>query len=171
MIKMKSYLSVLLFSLTLAVLIPGHLVFAQGSISGSLIDPNGANITALNQDVTLVNVDTGEEYSGQTNLEGNYSIAGLPAGTYDLSFLFRTAMYQSYSEEGVIINDGETLGHDLNIEWSINLGTIGDDPGMLANDMLRRSGDLTGPPPRLFNGNVDFAQKHLDQIVKFGRYP
>lgn len=157
MIKMKRYLGVLLFSLTLAVFLPSHLLFAQGVISGSLIDPNGANITGLNQEVILVNVATSEEFSGRTDLEGNYSIAGLPAGTYDLSFLFRTAMYQSYSEEGVVINDGETLEHNLNIEWSINLGTIGDDPGMLAVDMLRESGELAGPAPRLFNGNVDFS--------------
>ena len=67
-----------------------------------------------------------------------------------LVFLFRTAMYLSYTEEGVVIEDDVSLEHDLNIEWSINLGTIGDDPGMLANDMLRRSGDLSGPAPRLF---------------------
>ena len=152
-----NYSRFFLFSLSLIALFPSQLLFAQGVIFGSLIDPNGANITGLNQDVTLVNVDTGEEYSGQTDLEGNYSVSGLPAGSYDLSFLFRTAMYQSYLEEGVVINDGETLEHDLNIEWSINLGTIGDDPGMLAIDMLRRSGDLSGPAPRLFNGNVDFS--------------
>lgn len=132
-------------------------VLAQGSITGSLIDPNGENITGLNQSVTLVNTETGQEYSGQTDLSGNYTVSGLPAGTYDLSFLFRTAMYRSYSEEGVVIEDGSTLEHDLNIEWSINLGTIGDDPGMLANDMIRDSGDTSGPAPRLFNGNVDFS--------------
>ena len=134
-----------------------HSVLAQGSIAGSLIDPNGANITGLNQGVVLINTETEEEYSGQTSLEGDFTITGIPAGSYNLSFLFRTAMYQSYSEEGVIIEDGRTLEHDLNIEWDINLGTIGDDPGMLANDMLRGSGDLSGSAPRLFNGNVDFS--------------
>ncbi|MDG2090328.1 MAG: carboxypeptidase-like regulatory domain-containing protein [Gammaproteobacteria bacterium] len=136
--------------------------FAQGSITGSLIDPNGANITGLNQDVILINTGTNEQYSGSTNLEGNFTVTELPAGSYNLSFLFRTAMYQSYSEEGVLISDGETLQHDLNIEWSINLGTIGDDPGMLAIDMLRDSGDLTGAPPRLFDGKVDFSGMWVD---------
>ncbi len=152
---MKMRLSAKILFSVLALL-SSHLVLAQGAITGSLIDPNGANITGLNQNVILVNTTTGEEYSGQTSLDGNYSITGLPAGTYDLSFLFRTAMYQSYSEEGVVINNGETLEHDLHIEWSINLGTIGDDPGMLANDMLRNSGDTSGPTPRLFDGRVDF---------------
>jgi hypothetical protein len=146
--------------LSLIVLIAGILsqaTLAQGTLTGSLIDPNGTNITGLNQNVILVNIDTGEEFSGQTNLEGDFVIAGLPEGSYNLSFLFRTAMYQSYSEEGVLITDGETLEHDLNIEWSINLGTIGDDPGMLAIDMLRESGELSGPAPKLFNGSVDFS--------------
>lgn len=130
---------------------------AQGTITGSLIDPNGVNITGLNQAVSLLNVDTGEVYSGLTSLDGNYTVSGLPEGSYNLSFEFRTAMYQSYSEEGVFIADGETLQHDLNIQWSINLGTIGDDPGMLAVDILRNSGETSGPTPRLFNGDVDFS--------------
>ena len=157
MIKIMSRSKFFLSSMTFIACMLSHTSFAQGTIMGSLIDPNGANITGLNQAVILVNTDTGEEYSGLTSLEGDFTVAGLPAGSYDLSFLFRTAMYQSYSEEGVVIVDGETLQHDLNIEWSINLGTIGDDPGMLANDILRRSGDLSGPAPRLFNGNVDFS--------------
>ncbi len=100
MINLKSYIRVLFIALSLMILIPGHLLFAQGSISGSLIDPNGANITGLNQNVTLLNVATGQEFSARTDLDGKYSITDLPAGTYDLSFLFRTAMYQSYTEEG-----------------------------------------------------------------------
>lgn len=131
--------------------------FGQGAIRGSLIDPNGANITGLSQEVILLNTDTGQEYRGQTSLEGDFEVEGLPAGTYDLSYLFRTAMYLPYTEEGIVIRDGQTLEHDLNIEWSINLGTIGDDPGMLANDMLRSSEALSGPPPRLSDGHVDFS--------------
>lgn len=157
MIKTLNYSRIFLFLVSFTVLTSSQLAFSQGTVVGSIIDPNGANITGLNENVTLINADTGQEYSGQTNLSGNFSISELPAGSYTLSFLFRTAMYQSYSEEGVMIRDGETLQYDLNIEWSINLGTIGDDPGMLANDMLRRSGDLSGPAPRLFNGSVDFS--------------
>ncbi len=157
MIKTISYSRLLNFALFFISLMPSHTTFAQGAITGSLIDPNGANITGLNQDVILVNTDTEEQYSGSTNLEGNFTVTGLPGGSYNLSFLFRTAMYQSYYEEGVVITDDVTLQHNLNIEWDINLGTIGDDPGMLANDILRRSGNLSGPAPRLFNGNVDFS--------------
>ena len=146
-----------LFTMLPAMFIFSQGVLAQGAIQGSLIDPNGANITGLNQDVVLINTATGQEYRARTTLEGDYEINGLPAGDYDLSFLFRTAMYESYTEEGIRISDGQTLQHDLNIAWSINLGTIGDDPGMLAADMIRRTGDLTGPAPRLFNGQVDFS--------------
>ncbi len=149
--KFNSVLSFVFVALT------SSMAFAEGAIQGSLIDPNGANITGLEQEVTLSNIETGDTYSGLTTLDGDYSISGLPAGTYDLSFLFQTAMYLSYKEEDVVIRDSQTLGHDLNIQWSINLGTIGDDPGMLAQDMMRRSGDLSGEVPRLFDGKVDFS--------------
>ena len=133
------------------------LSLAQSTVSGSLIDPNGANITGLSQSVRLINEETGEEYVGETTIEGNYVVSGVPAGTYNLRFDFRTAMYRPYSQEGVLVRDGQNLDYDLQIEWSINLGTIGDDPGVLANDMLRDSEEASGPAPRLSNGQVDFS--------------
>lgn len=157
MIKIINFVRLIKISLSLNALVFIQTTFAQGTITGSLIDPNGANITGLNQAVTLLNVESGEEYTGLTTLDGNYTVTGLPEGSYNISFLFRTAMYQSYSEEGIFIADDETLQHDLHIAWSINLGTIGDDPGMLAVDILRNSGDVSGPAPRLFNGDVDFS--------------
>ncbi len=153
MTTMTGVAAICLFTLSLM----SSLSFAQTTVRGRLLDPNGANITGLTQNVIFTNIDTGMEYSGTTNLDGEYEVTGLPAGTYNLSYLFRTAMYLPYTEEGLVIGNVANLVHDLNIEWSINLGTIGDDPGMLAADMIRDSEILTGPPPRLANGNVDFS--------------
>jgi len=157
MIKLTSVSKAFSLACVVALGLLSSLCFAQGSIRGRLIDPNGANITGLTQAVSITNQATGQQFQGETTIEGDYVITDVPAGTYDISFEFRTAMYLPYNQQGLIVGNGQNLEHDLHIEWSINLGTIGDDPGMLANDILRNSENQSGPPPRLSNGQVDFS--------------
>ena len=60
--------------------------FAQtdrGTITGTIIDPAGAVIA--NAPVEAKNVDTGAIYPAASSATGNYTIAQLPAGTYELS--------------------------------------------------------------------------------------
>src|SRR5690606_4149351 len=111
----------------------------------------------INTPVYLTNADSGEVYTSPVSQQGQYSIAELPAGTYRVRFPGFGAMYQSFLQEGVEIAPGESLAFDLNITWGINLGTIGDDPGMLANDMMAKAGDLSGPTPRMPDGKPDFT--------------
>jgi hypothetical protein len=68
-------------------------------------------------------------------------------------------MYQTFTSEGVVIESGETLDYDLNLQWHINLGTIGDDPGMLSNDMRAQAGDVSGPAPRMPDGDRDVSRR------------
>ena len=51
---------------------------------------------------------------------------------------------------------GQVVKADLNVGWSGNLGTIGDDPTMLGADMRKRAGDVSGPTPRMADGKPDF---------------
>jgi hypothetical protein len=61
-------------------------------------------------------------------------------------------MYQSYTQENVVVAAGQTLELKVPIRWGINLGTFGDDPTMLAKDMARNGEKMTGPPPRTADG-------------------
>jgi hypothetical protein len=76
----------LLVCLALACLFAAH-ASAQtfrGSILGSVTDPNGAVVP--NTTVTAKNTGTGLERTTTTDAEGNYTIAELPIGTYQVKF-------------------------------------------------------------------------------------
>src|SRR3977135_3282309 len=60
--------------------------FAQsdrGSITGTTVDPSGAAVT--NAAVEATNVATGAVYKVESTATGNYTLAELPAGVYQLS--------------------------------------------------------------------------------------
>ncbi len=144
--------------LLLAGSLPAIAQQAGGSIFGNFIDPNGEIVERLNTPVFLTNTETGEEYTADMSAVGQYTLNNLPAGNYELYFPSGCCMYRPYTEENVSIAAGETLQFDLNLEWGINLGTIGDDPGMLSNDMRARAGDLSGlPTPRRPDGKPDLS--------------
>jgi hypothetical protein len=130
---------------------------ATGSVRGNLLDPNGSVVTGLDTPIYLTHVDSGTEYTANVLSEGRYEVAGLPPGAYRLSFPVSCCMYRTYTSEDVAIAAGEVLDYDLNLQWHINLGTIGDDPGMLSNDMRAQAGDVSGPAPRMPDGTPDLS--------------
>jgi len=55
----------------------------RGTITGTVSDPAGAVVA--NAPIQAKNIETGVVYPGQTSTTGNYTIAQLPVGTYELS--------------------------------------------------------------------------------------
>ncbi|MEJ7711076.1 MAG: carboxypeptidase regulatory-like domain-containing protein [Pyrinomonadaceae bacterium] len=53
------------------------------SIIGGITDPSGASVPGVT--VTAEDKDSGSEYTGVTDNEGNFRIGGLPASTYDVA--------------------------------------------------------------------------------------
>ncbi len=135
--------------------------FAQGrpgSLNARMVDPNGAVITNLESvTVTMTNKATGEVKSVPLPASGTFSIAGLAAGDYDLIIPIGCCMYTRYEQQGIKIEAGKETKLDLPIAWGMNLGTIGDDPVQLANDMRATAGNVTGPTPRMPDGKPDFS--------------
>ncbi len=130
---------------------------AAGSITGKLIDENGAAITQLEATITLTDATTGETKTAVVKDSGEYALTGLNAGTYDMTIPIACCMYRTYEQKTITLKAGEQRKLDLNIGWGINLGTIGDDPGQLSMDMRKRAGEIKGPVPRMADGKVDFS--------------
>lgn len=131
---------------------------ATGALRGVLKDPNGLVITGLDDtQVQLKDSASGMIYSADVQVNGSFSIGDLPAGRYDLQLPMRSAMYLSYEQKDIEIAAGRTLKLDLPIQWGMNLGTIGDDPGLASNDLRRRSKYVDGPTPRTADGHPDFT--------------
>jgi hypothetical protein len=127
---------------------------ASATFRGRLVDPNGEPVGNTGSSITAKNTATGAEFSAAIAANGDFLVTSIPPGTYDVSVPIRSAMYRSYSQKSVALKAGENK-IDLHIEWAINLGTIGDDPFTLANDIRARNPVQPGPAPRLANGKPD----------------
>jgi hypothetical protein len=89
--------------------------FAQtdrGSITGTVTDPAAAIIA--NAAIEARNVATGAVYSTVTSATGNYTIAQLPAGTYDLSVT--VAGFKKYLRQGLVVEVAGTVRIDATLE-------------------------------------------------------
>jgi hypothetical protein len=71
----------------------------RGTITGTITDPAGAVVP--NAPIEVKNVDTGAVYPGATSGTGNYTVAQLPAGTYELSLALPG--FKKYVRTGIMV--------------------------------------------------------------------
>src|ERR1700691_358333 len=89
--------------------------FAQtdrGTITGTVSDPAGAVVP--NAPVEAKNVATDAVYPTASSATGNYTIAQLPAGTYDLSVT--VPGFKKYIRTGIIVEVAGTDRVDATLE-------------------------------------------------------
>ena len=82
----QSHVKLRMICLALVLLLFPAIASAQsdlGRISGSVKDQNGAIVPGAEANVT--NDRTGDERTGTTNAQGNFSVAGLRASTYTVT--------------------------------------------------------------------------------------
>jgi hypothetical protein len=131
---------------------------ASGSLNARLVDPNGTVISNLESvTLTMTNKATGDVKSLSLPASGTFTLGGLAAGNYDLIVPIGCCMYTRYEQQNIRIDAGKETKLDLPVTWGMNLGTIGDDPVQLANDMRVAAGVVTGPTPRMPDGKPDFS--------------
>ena len=130
---------------------------APAVFTGALLDPNGNPVTGTEGFVHLKSTANQKDFSALISATGTFTLSGVPAGTYDLSVPMACCMYGAYEQKGVVLQAGQNLKLDLHLPWNINLGTIGDDPVMLMNDMRAKAKNISGPTPRMPDGKPDFS--------------
>jgi hypothetical protein len=150
-----------ILSVALVAVVLCQLALAQqapGTLTGRIIDPNKNPLTGFTgATIHMKNTATEKDYFANIAQDATFSLTGLPPGTYDLTVPLVGAMYRTYTQKSVTLFAGQTLRMEVPIEWGINLGTVGDDPDMLAKDMERRAKDVSGPAPRTSDGKIDFT--------------
>jgi hypothetical protein len=89
-------------------------VFAQGtgSITGTVTDPSGAAV--VNAQVTVSSPERGINRTTATNGSGEYLVAGLPAGTVDVTVTAQG--FKKYEAKGVILRVAERARHDIALQ-------------------------------------------------------
>ncbi len=84
----------------------------RGTITGTVADPAGAVVA--NAVVEAKNTDTGTVYQAGSSATGNYTLAQMPAGTYELSVT--VPGFKKSVRPGIIVNVATTVRVDFALE-------------------------------------------------------
>ena len=112
-----------LFSTVGVCLLLGSAVFAQtdrGTITGTVLDPAGAVVP--NASVVVKNLETAASYNASSTNTGNYTLASLPAGTYELTV--SAAGFKKFVRPGITVQVAETVRADANLEVGATTDTV-----------------------------------------------
>src|SRR5215831_18184595 len=85
---------------------------STATLFGRIFDPDGAIVPAAT--ITMVNRATSEEWTTQTNVQGNYQIAAFPAGNYRIEVA--AVGFQTQIVESASIEVGRTLAQDFRVQ-------------------------------------------------------
>jgi hypothetical protein len=129
--------------------------FAQsdkGALQGTVSDPVGAVLA--NAPVLAKNGDTGIVYRTASTAKGSYSIANLPAGTYEITVAI--GGLKPFNRKGVSVVAAKTQQLDIRLEETTQLSTLGEDALAIAAD-ARKHAPPSGPTPRTADGKPDLS--------------
>ena len=136
-----------------AAALAGTSLFAQaGSVRGVITNPEREGVPAI--PVQLKDTNSGKMYEATTSDSGQYVVAGLPAGTYDLTVPAVGFTLERFEKKALAVHAGEATDLDIAMLWSGNLGTPGDDPSIY---LRSRYANTAGPTPRTHEGKPDLS--------------
>jgi len=101
--------------LVILLLVAAVAVFAQsdrGTITGTIADPAGAVVA--NAPVEARNVGTGALYPVASSATGNYTIAQLPSGNYEINVT--VPGFKKYTRQGLTVQAAQTVRIDISLE-------------------------------------------------------
>jgi hypothetical protein len=84
----------------------------RGTITGTVSDPAGAVVA--NATVQARHVETGGLYEAASTSTGNYTLAQLPVGAYELSV--SVAGFKKYVRQGLVVQTAQTYRIDIGLE-------------------------------------------------------
>ncbi len=109
----------------------------RGTITGTVSDSTGAFISGAA--IQIRNIDTGAVYEAGTSATGNYTLAQLPAGQYEMSVT--VPGFKKYVRQGLTVDVAQTYRVDVGLD----VGTQNDSVTVTAAAPLLKtdSGELS----------------------------
>ena len=104
--KLRYIAALFAVTLTLVWCIPSVGQVVKGSISGSVVDPQGALVSGAQ--VTAKNVETGVVFTTTTDSAGLYRLNLLPVGTYNVEV--KAQGFKTTTSNGVVVGAGRDSG-------------------------------------------------------------
>ena len=146
------------------VVIPGLIVImpfvalAQDDssvLSGTVFGPNGE--TVPNMPIQATHADTGEYARTQSVANGQFTLAGLAAGSYTVTISTACCTYEPYRNEEIVMAAGEATSIEIHLEERTEFSTLADNPSLLAAIVRNRQEIPDLPVPRLPDGNPNLS--------------
>ena len=129
--------------------------FAQsgnGTLAGVVAAPGGE--PAPNAAVQAKNAQSGATFKATSAKDGRYSLADLPAGSYDVSVTLPAVT--PFNQKAVAVAASKTTTLNAKLTETTQLSTLGEDT-LHALDDLKLHKAPTGPTPRTAEGKPDFS--------------
>jgi Carboxypeptidase regulatory-like domain len=104
--KLRYFAAFFAITLALVLCIPSVGQVGKGSISGTVIDPQGAVVTGAQ--VKAKNAETGEIFTSTTDGAGLYRLNLVPIGTYNVEFTAKG--FKTTESSGVVVGAGRDSG-------------------------------------------------------------
>jgi hypothetical protein len=131
---------------TLCVLVGFHALRAAGQgvsseIQGTVKDQTGALVIGAN--VTTTNLETGALRSTTTDSDGNYHVAGLPAGNYELRIEHAGFKIKKLNDITLVVNQSAVLDASLEVGSATEQVTINGLPSLIETTTAAMSNVVT----------------------------
>jgi len=120
---LQRYLTVVAFSLLVALTLLGSFAFAQratGTLRGQVLDPQGAAVSSAK--VTITNEDTGVTQSLQTTSAGTWNLPSVIPGTYSVA-VEATGFKSLVKKNVVVLADQENVA-DTQLQLGVTSETV-----------------------------------------------
>jgi hypothetical protein len=124
----------------------------RGSITGTVMDPFGHPFAGAT--VQAKNTQTASMAKAVSSTAGKYSLADLPAGTYDVSV--NVGGVRPFERKGVAVEAAKSTELAIKFEEGTQLSTLGEDPLAIVADRQRHH-PPSGPTPRTVDGKPDLS--------------
>jgi hypothetical protein len=121
------------------------------TITGSVV--NLAGDPVANAEIQATNSETKAVYKAITSAAGIYTLAQLPAGTYDLSS--NAPLFDPFVQRDVVVGASRTLQLNLHLQ-DFQLNTLGDGRDTFIA-LSKPHVTPSGPTPRMPNGRPDLS--------------
>jgi hypothetical protein len=123
-----------------------------GSITGTLSNPAHAPVPGMA--VEAKNIQTGTYYKATSSPKGEYTLAQLPAGTYEVSVF--SLLVRPFTRKDVMVTAGTAQRLDIQLAEDATGNTLGELPAYLAM-ASKRPPPPEGPAPKMQDGKPDFS--------------
>jgi hypothetical protein len=148
----------------LAALLPvATLAQETASLTGTVTDPSGAAVA--NAQVSVVSADRGINRTTTTNESGEYLVAGLPSGAFDVTV--NAAGFRRYEAKGVILQVAQKARNDVRLvvgAASAEVTVQGTNVAQVETQSSDLSGAVTGKQiTQLELNGRNFTQQQSDR--------